>query len=333
MQQCCIYGNIVSTLLANHDIFKMTNTDNEVIIIGGGPAGMSAALVLGRSRIKTLILNTEQARNSLTTHSHGFLTRDGQHPVEMLAIAKEQLQKYPAVTYLKEQATRLVQSSTGFTITTPAGSYSGKRIVMATGQKDNIDQLGIQGLAEVYGKSVYPCPFCDGFELADKPLAVFGPADLAPYFAKVIGHWSKDVIVFTNGDKVGDKALISDLKLNGIGLIDQEILELRSTRGQLSEVMLKDGSIIKREGGFLPDTGTTESVDFAQKLHIPTIEGHFGRPTYEVDDNMETSIRGLYIIGDSRVGFGGVARSVADGSTAAAAITHQIIEERWKTNK
>ncbi|GAB5525804.1 MAG: NAD(P)/FAD-dependent oxidoreductase [Roseivirga sp.] len=311
----------------------MTNTDFEVIIIGGGPAGMSAALVLGRSRINTLILNTEQARNMVTTHSHGFLTRDGVHPTEMLSIAKEQLQKYPAVTYLKEKATGMSQNPKGFTITSPNGSFSSKRVVLATGQKDNIGQSSIPGLVEVYGRSVYPCPFCDGFELADKRLAVFSTADIAPHFAKVIGHWSNDVIVFNNGDKVTDEQLISELKLNGIGLVDQEIQELRSADGKLTKVILKDGSTIEREGGFLSDTGTTESVDFAQKLNISTVEGHFGQPTYEVDDNMETSMRGLYIIGDSRVGFGGVARSVADGSTVGAAITHQVIDERWQTSE
>lgn len=307
----------------------MTNTDNEVIIIGGGPAGMSAALVLGRSRIKTLILNTEQARNAVTTHSHGFLTRDGQHPREMLAIAKEQLQKYPAVTYLKEKALAFEQSAGGFQVTTSDGLHSSKRIVLATGQKDHIDQLRIPGLADVYGKSVYPCPFCDGFELADKPLAVFGPADLAPYFAKVIGHWSKDLIVFTNGEPVEDESLIAGLKRNGIGLIEQGITRLTSEAGQLKAVILKDGSSIEREGGFLPDTKTTESVDFAQKFDLPMIDGHFGRPSYQVDESMETSIKGLFIIGDTRVGFGGIARSVADGSTVGSAITHQIIEERW----
>lgn len=333
MQQCCIYENLVSTLSPNHDLFKMTDTHNEVIIIGGGPAGMSAALVLGRSRIKTLVVNAEQARNTVTTHSHGFLTRDGQHPGEMLAIAKEQLKKYSAVTYLKDKATAFEQTTEGFKLTTATAGYTAKRVILATGQKDNIDQLGISGLGEVYGKSVYPCPFCDGFELADKKLAVFGPASLAPYFAKVIGHWSQDVIVFTNGDIVEDKQLVADLRRNGIRLIDQKIQELTSTGGQLDKVILQDGSSIAREGGFLPDTKTTESVDFAQRLHIPTIEGHFGQPSYEVDDNMETNMKGLFIIGDSRVGFGGIARSVADGSTVGSAITHQVIEERWKTKE
>ncbi|MCE7994861.1 MAG: NAD(P)/FAD-dependent oxidoreductase [Roseivirga sp.] len=307
----------------------MTDRENEVIIIGGGPAGMSAALVLGRSRIKTLILNTEEARNAVTTHSHGFLTRDGVHPTEMLAIAKKQLQKYPAVTYLNEKATALDHAPQGFTITTKGRQYSSKRVVLATGQKDNIDQLGIPGLTDVYGKSVYPCPFCDGFELADKKLGVFGPADLAPYFSKVIAHWSKDVIVFTNGEEVEDKDLTAGLKRNGIRLIEQRITRLISEEGKLKKVILEDGSSIGRQGGFLPDTKATEGVGFAQKFDLTMIDGHFGRLSYEVDENMETSVKGFFIIGDSRVGFGGIAKSVADGSTVGSAITHQLIEERW----
>ncbi len=329
MQQCCIRKIPVPPLCLNKDSFEMTNTDYEVIIIGGGPAGMSAALVLGRSRIKTLVLNTESARNMVTTHSHGFLTRDGVHPGEILNIAKEQLLKYQAVTYLREGAIGLDTSDNGFLVSTPSGSYQSKRVVLAAGQKDHIEQLGIPGLAETYGKSTYPCPFCDGFERADKKLAVFGPASAAPHFAKVIGHWSKDVIVFTHGEKVQDEALVESLKLNRIELIEQEIQQLIHHDGMLHEVVLKDGTTIAREGGFLPDTKTTESVDFAEKLNIPTIEGHFGRPSYEVDENLESTVKGLFIIGDSRVGFGGVARSVADGSTVGAAITHQIIEDRW----
>lgn len=330
MQRCCIYEMKVSALSINHDLFKMTNTENEVIIIGGGPAGMSAALVLGRSRVKTVVLNTEQARNTVTTHSHGFFTRDGLHPTEMLTIAKEQLRKYPAVTYLKEKALSLKQINEGFKVTTESKEYTTKRVVLATGQKDNIDQLGIPGMEEVYGKSVYPCPFCDGFEMADKPLAVFGPASIAPHFAKVIAHWSKDLIVFTNGEIVEDSQLATELKLNGIELIEQEIDLLSSDSGQLNQVILKNGRTIAREGGFLPDTKTTESADFAQKLNLAMIEGDFGMPTYELDANMESSVKGFFIIGDSRMGFGGIASSVADGSTLGSALTHQIIEERWK---
>lgn len=302
----------------------------EIIIIGGGPAGMSAALVLGRSRIKTLVLNTENPRNLVTTHSHGFLTQDGKHPSEIFKVAKEQLNKYPSVSYQKEKAINVKRDNNSFTVKTENNTFKAKRVVIATGHRDNISSIGIDGLIEVYGKSVYPCPFCDGFEMADKKLAVIGDAMMAPMFSKTISHWSNDVIVFTNGEKIIDMALKSNLEQNGIQIVDKKIKQLISNKGQLTGIMLEDNSIIEREGGFLPDTKSIESTDFAKNLKIPTEIGHFGMEFYKVDENKETEIKGFYIIGDARTGWSGVASSVAEGSEVAQAITHQIIEEKWK---
>ncbi|NER12599.1 FAD-dependent oxidoreductase [Leptobacterium flavescens] len=309
---------------------ELSSSTRDVVIIGGGPAGMSAALVLGRSRINTIILNTEKARNLVTTHSHGFLTQDGKHPSEIFSIAKKQLEKYPSVTYKKEKALSVEKTTDGFLIKTNSGSYRSRRVILATGYKDNIRLLEINGLSEVYGTSVYPCPFCDGFEMADKKLGVFGDAQFGPMFSKTIAHWSKDIIVFTNGDKVTDTGLIKNLKLNGIEIVDKKIKELVSTDGHLKQVVFTDHTAIEREGGFIADTKSTESVDFARKLNIPTEEGYFGIETYKVDENKETDVKGFYIIGDARTGWSGVASSVAEGSEVAAAITHQIIEENWR---
>jgi len=302
----------------------------EVIVIGGGPAGMSAALVLGRSRIKALVLNTENPRNIVTTHSHGFLTQDGKHPIEIFEKAKEQLSKYLSISYKNEKAVDLQSTNKGFLVKTETANHSAKRVIIATGHKDNIANIGIEGLTEVYGKSVYPCPFCDGFEMADKKLAVFGDAFMAPMFSKTISHWSKDVIVFTNGEKVGDEEVILNLQKNGIPIIDKKIKRLVSKDGMLENIELEDGSFIKRDGGFLPDTKSIESTDFAKKLNVPTEIGHFEMEMYKVDDNKETEFTGLYIIGDARTGWSGVAESVAEGSIVGSAITHQIIDENWK---
>jgi thioredoxin reductase len=301
----------------------------EVIIIGGGPAGMSAALVLGRSRIKTLVLNTESPRNNITTHSHGFLTQDGKHPSEIFRIAKQQLTKYTSVDYKKEKAVSVKDENNHFSVETEHEIYSAKRVIVATGHKDNIAEIGIEGLTDVYGKSVYPCPFCDGFEMADKKLAVIGDAIMAPMFSKTISHWSKDVIVFTNGEKVEDKELFSNLIKKGMQIVEKKIKKLISIKGQLTGVELIDNTIIEREGGFLPDTKSTESTDFVKKMNVSTEIGHFGMEFYKVDENKETEIKGFYIIGDARTGWSGVASSVAEGSEVAAAITHQIIEENW----
>lgn len=306
----------------------MSNNLFEVIVIGGGPAGLSAGLVLGRSRINTLLLNTEKPRNLVTTHSHGFLTQDGKHPSEIFAVAKQQLDKYEKVSYKVEKALK-IEKDTFFNIETKDEIFRAKRVVIATGHQDNISEIGIEGLIEVYGKSVYPCPFCDGYELADKKLAVIGDSFLAPMFAKTIAHWSSNVIVFTNGEIVKDKDLIRQLKEKKIEIIDSIISKLISKNGLLQYVELEDGTRIEREGGFLPDTNSTESSNFAKQLKVPTKIDAFEMETYIVDDNKETEINGLYIIGDARTGWSGVAESVAEGSIVGAAITHQIIEENW----
>ncbi len=307
----------------------MNNAPLEVIVLGGGPAGMSAALVLGRSRINTLVLNAETPRNAITTHSHGFLTQDGIHPSDIFAVAKQQMDKYPSVSYKKEAVLSLEQLEEGFKLTTAAGSYTSRKVILATGYRDDISLEGIPGLTAVYGQSVYPCPFCDGFEMADKPLAVFGDGIMGPLFAKKIAFWSKDLQVFTNGESVTDQALAKQLADKGIQIIETKIQTLKEENGNLKAIVLEDGTEIAREGGFLADTHSTENVSFAKELNIPTEEGVFGLENYIVDENSESSVKGFYIIGDARSGWSGVTGSVAEGSEVGRAITFQLIEEFW----
>lgn len=308
----------------------MVSIQFEVIIIGGGPAGMSAGLVLGRSRIKTLILNSEKPRNNVTTHSHAFLTQDGKHPSEIFAIALEQLSKYPAVQYQKEKAIKLNPVKKGYQVVTDKETYHAKRVIIATGFTDNIDKLNIPNLTEVYGKSVYPCPFCDGYELADKKLAIFGDAIEAPLFAKIISHWSKDIIVFTNGEPITHIGLEYALEKNNIQVIDQKIKTLNSSNGILESITLENGVIIEREAGFIADIKATESTNFAKELQLKKELDKDDKEIYSVNDSYETELKGIFIIGDARSGWSRIAGSVSEGSKVGVAITHQIINENWK---
>ncbi|SMF64506.1 NAD(P)/FAD-dependent oxidoreductase [Pseudobacteriovorax antillogorgiicola] len=301
----------------------------DVIVLGGGPAGMNAALVLGRSRLEVLVLNAETPRNLVTTHSHGFLTQDGKHPSEILSIAKKQLKKYPLVDYRVDRAIDLVQLEIGFKVITESNEYLSRRVIVATGYKDNIDKLGIQGLREVYGKSVFPCPFCDGFEMSDRKLAVFGDANVGPMFAKIISNWSDDVVVVTNGEQIKDEQVLESLRRNKVSLIDKPIKDLVSKNGLLEKIVFEDGASVSRDGGFIADTRATESVDFLNKLKLPTSSGFIGMKSYKVDENKESPIKGLYIVGDARTGWSGVVSAAAEGSDVAASITHQIVAEKW----
>jgi len=124
----------------------------DVIIIGGGPSGLSAALVLGRSRIKTLILNTEKPRNIVTTHSHTFLTQDGKHPSEIFKSAKKDIDKYDSILYKKEEVKNLIKNEDGFTVESDQNTYQAKRVVIASGYRDDLEACNVPGLESVYGK-------------------------------------------------------------------------------------------------------------------------------------------------------------------------------------
>jgi thioredoxin reductase len=308
----------------------MSNIEFEVIIIGGGPAGMSAGLVLGRSRIKTLILNTQAPRNNATTASHGFLTQDGKHPSEIFKTAFEQLSKYPVVCYKKAKALSLTLFENGFKVETETEVYIAKRVIIATGYIDNINELNIPNLNDVYGISVYPCPFCDGFELADKKLAIFGDPIQGPIFSKLISHWSKDIIVFTNGEPITHIGVEYNLDKNNIKIIDQKIKSLNSNNGTLESITLENGTTIEREAGFIADVKATESSNFAQALNLTKELDNNEKEIYSVNGNYETELKGLFIIGDARSGWSRIAGSVSEGSKVAVAITRQIINKNWK---
>ena len=176
----------------------------DLAIVGGGPAGMSAALVAGRAMLNTVVINAEAARNNVTGASYAFLTRDGAHPSDILAASKQQLEKYDSVTYRLGTVATIEHHTAGFELTMEGGDHVlAKRLIIATGHRDELTRLELTSINEFYGKSVYPCVFCDGFEHRGQRLAPFG-ADDAALYAPMVTLWSADVTVFTNGRDLAD---------------------------------------------------------------------------------------------------------------------------------
>lgn len=298
----------------------------DIAIIGGGPAGMSAALVFGRAMLNTVIINEEKARNMVTQGSHGFLTRDGAHPSELLQIAKEQLTQYQTVHYTKGRVAQVEKQGDFYQLKTQQGdTFTAKRLVFATGYQDNINQVDLPGIKAVYGKTVYPCPFCDGWERRNQALALFGEETFVFEFAKTISHWTNDLVVFTNGKKVLSETQKQAFEKHQVKLVEDKIEALVSTQGQLQEVKLVNGESIARQGGFLLSTGEKQACEIPALLGVP--KGEYG--VYKTNDWGKSEIEGIYIIGDAKNGFGGIALSVAEGSMAAEMIIHEIIHEKW----
>ncbi|PKH51724.1 NAD(P)/FAD-dependent oxidoreductase [Tenacibaculum sp. Bg11-29] len=307
---------------------NMTKNKNlDVLVVGGGPAGMNAALVFGRALMNTVIVNEEKPRNLVTQASHGFLTRDGFHPSEFLQVAKKQLEQYVTVNYKMDVVKQVDKTEIGFKVKTNDGTeYQTKRIVFATGYKDDLSKLGLIGIEKVYGKTVFPCPFCDGWERRNEPLALFGKDEGVGHFAKTISNWTDDLIIFTNGKKPIRNEEKENLKKNNIKVVEQEILKLISENGNLKEIKLADGNSIKRTGGFLFSTGEKQSTDIPAKLGVEF--GDWGG-TYLTNEWGKSKVDGVYIVGDAKNNFTGVIGSASEGSYVAEMITQEIIGERW----
>lgn len=304
----------------------MKNKKLDVLVVGGGPAGMNTALVLGRALMNTVIVNEEKPRNNVTQASHGFLTRDGFHPSEFLQVAKRQLEQYDTVAYKKGIVSAVEKVESGFKVITENGTeFITKRIIFATGYKDDLKKIGLNGVEKVYGKTVYPCPFCDGWERRNEPLALFGKDEGVGHFAKTISNWTDDLIIFTNGENPIGEDEIETLKKNNIQVINDEITELVSENGNLKEVKLANGNGIKRTGGFLLSTGEKQSTNIPKKLGVELSD--WG--TYQTNEWGKSKVAGVYIIGDAKNNFTGVIGSAAEGSYVAEMITQEIIEERW----
>lgn len=302
----------------------------DIVIIGGGPAGMSAALVAGRALLNATVVNAEAPRNAVTTASHGFLTRDGAHPMELLDMAKAQLQKYPTVRYTRGAVLGVVKRESGFEVRLEDGSaIATQRVVIATGYKLDLPSLRLPGIEAVYGKTVYPCVFCDGFEHHGERLAVFSNSGEDMY-VPMVAMWSGDLALFTNGATVPADNKRA-LQAKGVAVFEEPIARLLSEDGALRAVELASGTFVERDAGFISDNDSVPATTFAENLGVGKTRNAWGMEVLEAEPTGASSVAGLYVIGDARVGFGGLIASAAEGAACMSAIVHEIAASRWAT--
>src|SRR5690606_20235276 len=265
----------------------------DVVIIGGGPAGLSAGLVLGRARKKTLIIDEGQPRNAVTREAHGFLTRDGVSPHDFRKIAKEQLRTYPSVSHL-EDIVRLIEGEDGqFLLETVSGvKIATRKLLFAIGMKDR--DLGIPGLAEVYGKSAFVCPYCDGWELRDQQLVVINRGATLMHFVPLFSGWSKQLVVCTNGLDELSEAEREELRAHNIPVFNAPIHSIQSNQGMVSHIEREDGTEISCTGIFFkPELEVVTDLPVA--LGCRMLETGI----IEVDEFGKTSVPGVDAAGDA----------------------------------
>ncbi|MGW3104545.1 NAD(P)/FAD-dependent oxidoreductase [Streptomyces sp. NPDC001100] len=303
----------------------MTETHTEpyeVVVIGGGAAGLSASLVLGRSRRRTLVVDAGEPRNTPAAHMQGYLTRDGMSPAEFLALGREEIARY-GVELVRDRA---VDVTTGqdFAVALASGeTVRARRLVMATGLKDELPT--VPGVAERFGRDVIHCPYCHGWEVRDQAFGVLATAPMSVHQALMVSQWSKDVTLFLH--TVAESGLTDDdlrrLAAAGIAVVPGEVAELVVEDDRLTGVRLADGTTHPREAVFVaprpvPQTGLLE------KLGAEMQETPFG--TYPVvDPTGLTTVPGVWAVGNA-MGFGEqVVNAASAGYRAGATINGELL--------
>ncbi|MCF0048605.1 NAD(P)/FAD-dependent oxidoreductase [Dyadobacter sp. LJ53] len=301
----------------------MKNTDFEVIIIGGSYAGLSAAMSLGRSLRKTLVIDSGKPCNAQTPHSHNFLTQDGQTPKQIALTGKEQVLKYPTVLFYDGLATTGRKNDAGFEISTAAGdTFTAKKLIFATGVKDQMPE--IKGYAECWGISVIHCPYCHGYEVKHEKTGIFGNGDTGFEYARMISNWTKDLTIFTNGPSTFTHEQTEKLSAHHIRIVEKPVAALIHEDGKVEKIVFEDHS---EE----PITAIYSRPAFTQHSEIPEQLGCALTETglLKLEMYQQTSVAGVYAAGDNSHMARSVALAVSAGSMAGALINRELIEEAF----
>lgn len=290
----------------------------EVIIVGGSYAGISAGMQLARARRKVLVIDAGNRRNRFAEHSHGFLGQDGRSPAVIAQEARGQLLAYPTVHWLVQSAVSATKAGDGFVVTTADGlQHSGQRLILASGVTDELP--AITGLQERWGRSVFHCPYCHGYELDGGPIGVLAASPVAMHHAMMLPDWGPTTL-FLNGAFTPDDDQLMQLQRRGVQVEHEPVV---AVGGERADVTLASGRMIELVGLFTQPR-TTMASPLPEGLGCAFEDGPMGR-FIKVDAMRETSVPGVFACGDAAVAAGNVAIAVGDGARTGGAAHHSLI--------
>ncbi|NUO48043.1 MAG: NAD(P)/FAD-dependent oxidoreductase [Polyangiaceae bacterium] len=309
--------------LVTNDPSRRTNVTYDVVIVGGGPGGLSAALALGRAKKRVLVCDAGPRRNAAAEHIQNFVTRDGTPPNEFRRIARADLARYPNVEVRDVAVESISGERSAFRVSIQSEVVDARRILLATGMVD--EMLPIEGYRELWGRSIFQCPYCHGWEIKDTrwgylPHPAFA-AHLLP-FAMQIRGWTTDVAVFTNGAFEIAPEVRSQLDAAKIRVETAPIARIVAREGRLEALALEGGAMVPRDALF--SHPPQRQIDLVKKLGVELDEDGFVRA-----DPMkrETSIPGIYAAGDLTTRMQAAIAAAASGTQAAAMINMELTME------
>jgi len=298
------------------------NANWDCIVVGGGAAGLSAGLVLGRARRTTLLIDAGEQSNLAAHGIGGLLGHDRRSPAELYELGRGELESY-GVRVRSDAVTEITGTEGDFVVRLASGSGErARRVLLATGMTYVPPEL--PGLDALWGRSVFHCPFCHGWEVADQPLAVLARGDRAVHLALLLRCWSDDIVVLGDGAADLDDDGRSRLAAAGIRIDERPVSALESDDGELSEVLFADGSRLPRRG-LLIGTTMRQRDRLAKQLGVAGAgPGYAAEDPVSVDPLCRTSTPGVFAAGDLTGEMPQVAGAIAAGSRAAAAVVQSL---------
>ena len=295
----------------------MDSESYDVVVVGGGAAGLSAALVLGRARRRVAVIDAGEPRNAPAAHMQGFLSRDGMPPADLLAAARAEVRGY-GVELVDD---RVVEIATGLTLRLAGGrSMRARRLLLATGIVDELPN--IPGARERWGRDFLHCPYCHGWEVRDQPVGVLGTGPGSVDHAHLLRQWSDDVVFFAHTYAMTE-AERAALDARSIPVIKGPVARLSVVDDRLDAVQLADGRTIPRAAVFIRPHVHPHGDGLIDSLGCEVDEGGFVR----VDATGRTSKPGVWAAGNAGNPRAQVITAAGEGSAAAIAINNDLVEE------
>lgn len=295
----------------------------DVVIVGGSAAGLSAALILGRFKRKVLVCDTGKPRNARSQAVHSFFTRDGIAPQEMFQIAHDQLKPYPTVEFRQQEVVDAKKFGDHFEVILADGTQvEANYVLLATGVKDELPPIA--GLEALWGRGVFHCPYCHGWEARDKSIAILADLHHAEHLAALMHTLSDDIVICTNGqsDTPPSDEDLSKLVRIGVRVVPTAIAEVKASDGILDGIQFEDGSYLPREAIFVATRQQQHSA-LPTKLGCELTENGL----VKVDGNGLTSVDRVYAAGDMASPKQQVLYAAAQGAWSAAWINSLLAQQ------
>ncbi len=298
-------------------------TDCDVVIIGGGVAGLSAGLTLVRACRRVVIVDGGTPRNRSAAHMHGVLGHDGKSPLQLIAEGHREIERYGGVI-VEGQVTEAIRAGETFTATTEGGAIlHARRVIVATGLRDELPD--IEGLAEQWGKGVVVCPYCDGYEVHDGRIGILATSSWSPHQAQLLRQWSANITYFVHRTDPPEGDELRALRARGIEIEASAVMRILSNDGHLTGIELDNGRQVSLNAIFTgPRPVPIDGI--LRQLGADFTDTPFG-PFVAIDPTGKTSVQGVWAVGNVATMQANVPMSIGAGSFAAAAVNMDLITE------